>query len=373
MTNDTPPGVRIIADGGTAPVTKTVKADGVAQREIDGEEREVLRVPISSTRPDRENDRFSKEALDDMAEQLRTQQPHVFDNHGLAGGWMDAIPYDSRETIGTQFDAEVEEADDGEYDLYAFINPDGTHEEGTRMLKQVRDEKQAIKFSVGFGIGEEEPITDEAGNEVGREFQQADLMETSRVGIPANPDASLGVAAKSGGVAPGFAMHPMFRAMFGGEDGDHPAAAAKAAGYTPEGEPDDLRAEVAELRGQVERLTDALDAERDTDTKGSCDVDTDCPEGEVCIEGECVPEEEVDDDDDDGDGDEDSASADADLEARIAELEKALDEGPGEPDSKATTTEEPDLTNDAEPDGEKDADDDGEEKRRTATDIARGN
>lgn len=414
MTDDQPidRGRGVVTDGCRATVTKTARADAVVTREADGDEVEMLRVPISSTRPDRENDRFDKEALDGMADQVRSEQPHVFDNHGLAGGWMDAIPYDSREVIGSQMDAEVVEADDGEHDLFAFVNPDGSHPEGERMLKQVRDEKQPIKFSVGFGILDSDPIEDEAGNEVGRVFQNADLMETSRVGIPANSDASVSMsAAKSGGaVAPGFQMHPVFRAMFQ-QSGHDPAEgtilpAAKTADggdpdatglETPEGHksrradggtPDDefdesdlsaeidyllrtLRSERETLRSQVDELRSEVAELRDDDGD-ECSVDTDCPEGEVCLEGECVPEDDVDDDDSASTDPDDTD--DADLRERIAELEESLEKGRGEPDSADTdTTEEPDLTSDADPDGDHDAEPDEQATSRTATELARGN
>lgn len=425
---DTPPGVRVLTDGGrdTEPAamkTTTVKADGVTTTEIDGEERDVLRVPISSTRTDREGDRFSKDALEGMADQIRVDQPRVFDNHGLAGSWMDAIPYDADAAIGTQFDADVEEADDGEHELFALVNPNLAVERGERMLKEVRDEKQAVKFSVGFGIKDEEPIEDEAGNEIGREFIAADLMETSRVGIPANPDASVTTAAAKGGAAalPGFAMHPVFQARAGlprvedletedhgfteeynrvaakGAGGDSPKrsphvndaietlaealgrdtediADAVGRGGTPDAV-DDIRTEVAELRGVVEELRETIAADDADGSKGSCESDDDCPDGEVCVDGECVDEDSVDA----------AATSDAsseDLEALreenaalredVTELREAVQEGAASPDSADTTTEEPDLTNEGgEPDATtNDADTDA---GQPATDFARSN
>jgi hypothetical protein len=230
-------------------------------REVDGDDVEMLRVPISSTRSDREGDRFNKSALEGMAEQIREQQPMVFDNHGLAGSFMEAIPYDSRETIGAQMDAEVEQADDGEYELYAYINPDGTHSEGERLVKQVSEEKQPIKFSVGFKILDSNSITDDAGNEIGREFTDVDEMETSRVGIPANPDASTPQQMSAKGMTdlPGYKNHPLFQMMHATAD-------------------------------DGEGATEAKDGEK---VEGGCEMDSDCPDGEVCVEGECIPEEDL--------------------------------------------------------------------------------
>lgn len=313
-TNQTPPGVRLITDGGTDIFEYPTKAAGVVTRDTDGGEQALIRVPISSTRSDRENDEFDKTALEDMASQIKDDQPMVFDNHGLAGSWMDAIPYDSRETIGSQVDAEVETDDDGEHTLYAFVNPDGTHPEGERMLKQVQEEGQPIKFSVGFKVHNYDEKTDDAGNEIGRIFTAADLMETSRVGIPANPDASTPVemsAKDATGSLPGYQNHPLFKMMQamqgerapengdsvaknatpdGGETPEEPDYSEKE--YTVEVDTEELQKELASLREEVQTLKEESTKEDDDD---ACSVDDDCPDGEVCLEGECVPEDEVED------------------------------------------------------------------------------
>lgn len=289
-TGGTRSGIRLMTDGGTETVTRTAHADDVVTREVDGDEQEMIRVPVSSTRPDREGDRFDRDALEDMADQIRVENPMVFDNHGLAGGYMDAIPYDSRETVGAQMDAEVESAEDGEYDLYALVNPDGTHEEGERMLRQVRDEGQPIKFSVGFrvlGYDERSEVEGEYEGE-GRVFTSADLMETSRVGIPANPDASVtqaATAAKDG--LPGYANHPMVQMMQAMQEGETPDE-----GMTAKDAVDSDTVEAAtptHVDGQGKAATDGGEK-----VEGGCDADEDCPEGEVCVDGECVPEDELD-------------------------------------------------------------------------------
>lgn len=395
MTGTHPDDRRIVADGGETTVTRTAVAEGVVTREVDGEDTEMIRVPISSTRPDREGDRFDKAALEEMADQIAVTNPMVFDNHGLAGGFMEAIPYDARETIGAQMDAEVESSEDGEHDLYAFVNPDGTHEEGERMARQVSEEGQPIKFSVGFRVkGYDERAEVESDYEGdGRVFTAADLMETSRVGIPANPDASVtqSVAAKD---LPGYANHPLVQLMAG--EGSEPDETFAAKDATP----------------------------TDTHEGGSCDADADCPDGKVCQDGECVDESEAsasvaqvnalgdevaelrelvetlaDDDDEDGDDDDDDdeedsgdaseaeestadlpddvadaieerRQAEADLRAEIDELrEGGLERG----ESK---TGDVDATRDARPD-ETDADDgtdadDDESGEKTAMDVARG-
>jgi hypothetical protein len=411
MTNsdtDTPPEVRVMCDGGREPatVTKTRTADAVVTRDTgDGDDQEMLRVPISSTRADREGDRFTKEALEDMADQIRVENPMVFDNHGLAGSWMEAIPYDSRETIGTQMDAELESAEDGEWDLYTLVNPDGTHPEGERMLKQVRDEGQAIKYSVGFRVLDYDAIEDDAGNEIGREFTRSDLMETSRVGIPANPDASVtqSMAAKDSAAdgLPGYQNHPMMRMLQAMQSGGTPeGTVAKSAGDGDvdladaleeadigedtnddtdevaelEAEVEELRAEIASLKESDEDDDDDEDDDED-DGKGSCDVDTDCPEGEVCLEGECVPEDEVDDDDEESSSDTPEAvkelrEENKALRDEVAEIRSELSEGRG--DAKTGDT----GMNDEPPVSPDETDDDTSEEQdtehKTAMDYARG-
>lgn len=397
---DTRPSVRVLCDGGgrerpdDSTVHRTVTPDGVVRREVDGDEQDLLRVPISSTRPDREGDRFSKEALEGMEQQIRAENPMVFDNHGLAGSWMDAIPYDSRETIGTQIDAELESAEDGEWDLYALVNPDGTHEEGERMLRQVRDEGQAIKFSVGFRVlgydAREEVEADYEGD--GRVFTAADEMETSRVGIPANPDASVtqSMTAKGGGGLPGYQNHPMMQMMAAMQGEEPDAAAITKDGVTSEtvedgtpvevdgqreaatdgGDPSDeltaLREEVAELRELVKEDDDD-DDDDDEEEEGACDVDTDCPEGEVCLEGECVPEDEVDDDQTSGaDVPEHVKEARAERKAlrdEISEIRDLVAEGRGKSETGDTTDPAPEETDDA---------DDESDDDKTAMDLARG-
>lgn len=435
---DTPdfPGAtpRLMTDGGTdtasdaAPsaetVTRTVSASAgaVVTRDVDGEEQDLLRVPISSTRSDREGDRFAKDALEQMADQIRSENPMVFDNHGLAGNWMEAIPYDSRETIGAQMDAELESAEDGEWDLYALVNPDGSHPEGERMLQQVRDEAQPVKFSVGFRVLDYSAIEDDAGNEIGREFTRSDLLETSRVGIPANPDASVtqSLSAKGGGAEglPGYSNHPMMR-MMRAMAGDAPETAAAPAtgdvatkGATPDADPDPeptetddvdvetdgtddgdaLRERIDTLEAAVSDLTAAIkdDGGDDADACGCkeegdpCDDNGDCPDGEVCVDGECVPEEETDafdatDADADGKGDvpdriKERLEADADLRKEVADL---LDGGLERGDSK---TGDPDMTDTTAPDEVADGTDDDADAAdatedtgtRTAMDLARG-
>ena len=322
--------------------SRNVHAKDVVTREIDDEEREVLRVPISSTRADREGDAFSEQALRGMADQIREEQPLVFQNHGLAGDFMGAIPYDQSETIGTHFDAEVVEADDGHHELFAFINPDHTHPEGERMLRQVRDEKQAIKFSVGFRILEEaddlpESERPERANEIpGRLFMRADLLEDSKVGIPANPDASVTATAKSG--APG-GVHPMMQLMalqsgfdpgergmlpgFDAKSGD-PAAEDPGDAADESSDRDGLRADLNALRADMASLADDVATLREA------------------VDGETATGGSPDETDDAGEPDTVTVDRDeyADLQKRLEDLEEARDAGLGESQTADPTIDE---------------------------------
>jgi len=372
-------------------VTRTVTADGVVTREVDGEEQDMLRVPISSTRADREEDRFDRDALEDMADQIRTENPMVFDNHGIVGSWMEAIPYDSRETIGAQMDAEVEVDDDSNADLYALVNPDGTHPEGERMVRQVRDECQPLKFSIGFKVrgfdARADVDADYEGD--GRVFTAVDLMETSRVGMPANPDASVTqsmTAKDSHSPAPGVVNHPMFQ-MLAAMQGDTPAGgvetrdavdsdtvdeatpvhvdeqgkAATDGGTPTSDELAQLREDLGELRAEVAELREDGDDDEEDDGKGSCEVDTDFPEGEVCLEGECVPEDEVDDDErtpeDVPDHVAELRAQNRELRDEISEIRDAISDR-GDPETTDTDMTDADPTRDVSDDKTDDSDDD---------------
>ena len=232
------------------------------------------------------------------------------------------------------------------------------------MLSQVKDEKQAIKFSVGFRILEtaddlrEGDRPDRANEVAGRLFTRTDLMETSRVGIPANPDASAGVTAKSGmGGFSEHGMHPVFARMLGitaANSGNSPTI--KTDGGTPENPIDALREEIAELRRSVEEL-------REDDPDDDDDDDDD--------------EEDGDDDEDDDDDEEESSAELAALRDELAEVRSAIEGGVGSPESKDTDTTAADATPDSERDGESSEETNTKNEESTdgpvtAADFARG-
>jgi len=341
-----------MTDGGTPPVTRTATPESVVTRDSDDGEMELLRVPISSTRQDREGDAFSETALEGMADQIRENQPLVFDDHG---GGMFGPGYSARESIGALMDAEIEDADDGHKDLFAFVNPDGSHEEGSRMLAQVREENQPIKFSVGFGIHkiaddmDHDERPDRADEVPGRLFMETDLMETSRVGIPANPDASVTMAAK----------HPSQRGtpiMVASKDALRDALGTDA---------EDVE---TEERDTDTDETDDGDGDAET-VKATCpECGADVPDGaNYCPEcGEELGDDDARGDDEDGDDDEDDEETESigELREEIAELREAVKSGTGSPESADTDTT-PDETDDADADDES-TDDQSTESERDA-------
>jgi hypothetical protein len=270
----------------TKSVTKT--ADSIVTREIRGEERELLRVPISSTRQDRDGDAFAEEALRGMRDQIRSEQPLVFQNHGFTD--FNKPLYDQRDSIGTQVDAEIDDVKDGDggdQELAALVLPDQTHDEGERMLQQAKD-GQAIKFSVGFRVLEADAINPEDENDDRRLFQEADLMETSKVGIPSNPDATATVAAKAAGLTERLGEAGL-------EIEDETAfASALAAELVEKNEPDPQRIEGVSRQPPSRRHI--LRSSRET--KPKCDSDADCPDGEECEDGHCVEMDSFDMDED---------------------------------------------------------------------------
>jgi hypothetical protein len=144
---------------------------------------------------------------------------------------------------------------------------------------------------VGFrvlGYDQREDVEGEYEGE-GRVFTSADLMETSRVGIPANPDASVtqaATAAKDAGGLPGYANHPVVQMMQAMQEGETPDE-----GMTAKDAVDSDTVQEAtptHVDGQGKTATDGGEK-----VEGGCDADEDCPEGEVCVDGECVPEDEL--------------------------------------------------------------------------------
>lgn len=174
----------------------------------DGEEVDVkkIRVPVSSTGTDRDGDQFSDDGLEHMVSQYKTGEVPMFPNHGLDPdtGWNE---YRFEHMMGGWKDAEIEEEGDQKI-VYAIgaLSPDS--EEADTLERQIENGVVPVSFSVGFMPINADTRTNEEGEPVGREFHEHDLFETSPVGIPSNPDATVAnaarMAAKGAAVARGI-------------------------------------------------------------------------------------------------------------------------------------------------------------------------
>lgn len=147
----------------------------------DGEEQYYIRVPVSSLSEDRDGDEFSEKGLGNLKSQYESGTVGMFLDHGDAD--LNEARYPTKGILGKWEGAEKE----GDV-LYANVrlnkaNPD--HE----WLREYVDEGMPVGFSVGFRA-----LDADGDREDGFTFHEVDLVETSAVGIPSNPD---GVAAMS--------------------------------------------------------------------------------------------------------------------------------------------------------------------------------
>ena len=175
----------------------TFKAENSTLKE-DGDETRIT-VPVSGLSEDRDGDKFSEDGLKALVEQINSEGIPMFANHGLdTNTGMHAYRF---EDIMGRWEA----ADrDGE-----VVNATATLRDGhdsAEALKDLLKQDMPVGFSVGFGWDESDA---EERGEGGMQFDNADLMEISPVGIPSNPDAvvetsgAIAEAMKSAGVDAG--------------------------------------------------------------------------------------------------------------------------------------------------------------------------
>ena len=282
----------------------------------DGEEHHYARVPVSSTSEDRDGDEFSEDGLADLKSQFDGDALNLFPDHGASEDKHSRYPW--KDIMGLWESAEI---DGGT--LYATVRFNRQNEDAD-LLRRYLDEGMAVGFSVGF-----RPKEYDGSWEEGYVFHEVDLVETSSVGIPSNPD---GVAAMS-------ATDDAWRKELDAGDGDDAAdttddaddmsntdtESEKSDTDSTDDEPtelEELRALVREQSENVQTLSDDVEDLRDSvdDLSKSDDEDDD--------------EDDDDEDDDDADDNEKSvtltASADADEEVikQIEDLRKlANDDG----------------------------------------------
>lgn len=182
---------------GFSPPSDEIKLWRETVERDDGDDVEVtmIRVPVSSTGKDRDGDRFSEAGLEHMAEQYRAGDVPMFPNHGLdpETGFPE---YRFEHQMGGWKDAEIEEEGDVQV-CYAIgaLSPD--NEAADVLERQIENGVVPVSFSVGFMPHNSDTITNEDGEPVGREFHEHDLFETSPVGVPSNPDATIAATARA--------------------------------------------------------------------------------------------------------------------------------------------------------------------------------
>lgn len=182
---------------GFSPPSESIKVWTETMDKGDGDEIEItkIRVPVSSTGRDRDGDRFSEEGLAALKEQYDSGEVPMFPNHGLdpETGFPE---YRFEHQMGGWKAGEIVDEGDSRV-LYATGALSPENEEAAVLERQIENGVVPVSFSVGFMPTASEPITNDEGEQVGREFHAADLFETSPVGIPSNTDATIAATARA--------------------------------------------------------------------------------------------------------------------------------------------------------------------------------
>lgn len=156
----------------------------VTVEESDEGQAEVT-VPISSTTAHRSGSRMSESALEAMASQLRDGTVGLWDDHGLDEyGWPE---YRREDMYGWWVDGEVTE----EGVLMGTARLRDGDERSADLVDQL-EQDMPVGFSVGYIPTDEEWVAADEGDFEGEEqrvIHDVDLLETSPVGIPDNPNA----------------------------------------------------------------------------------------------------------------------------------------------------------------------------------------
>lgn len=307
-----------------------------------------IRVPISSTSQDRDGDKFTRDGLDDLMAQLESGEVPLYLDHGLSGetGWRE---YRVEDMIGGWVGGEIEERDGSDM-LFGIARLEPDNDQAEMLASKVENELP-VGFSVGF-IPELESAREM--DDGGLKFNVSDLLETSAVGIPSNPDAvmagvQMAKALSDKGISPTEIDHDQFTRMVDDEtqsgepeevddapEVDETNDAEETDTETSNDEADELvnaigeevgnrlEAHRTELLSEVESI---LEAEDDDDEDGEEDDS----------------EEEDDDEDDEKDIDLDELKAELVGEVKSELLNEDL--SPEDPSGIVTTT------NGAEPNG----------------------
>lgn len=283
----------------------------VQKDEDDGATR--IRVPISSTGKDRDGDKFTRDGLEDLKEQLESEEVPLYLDHGLSAetGWRE---YRVEDMIGGWVGGEIEERDDGNDVLFGIARLEPGNEKAEMLEAKVQNDLP-IGYSVGFI-----PDLDQARemDDGGLKFNASDLLETSAVGIPSNPDAvaagyAMAKALSDKGIEPDEIDHSLIERMVD-EDTETPDE-VNDANEAEETEPEESNDEVEDM---VEMIGDEVEARLDAHREALLD------EVEALLGGEEEDDDEEEETDgeghDDEDDDEDEDDKSLDLEELKAEL-----------------------------------------------------
>lgn len=211
----------------------------------------ILRVPVTSTSQDRDGDRLTENGINAVAAQLESGETPLYLDHGLSAetGFRE---YRVADMIGGWVGAEV---DNGQVYGLARLEPGN---EDAEMLASKVDAGLPVGFSIGF-IPDYNTATERDNG--GLNFNDLDLLETSAVGIPSNPDAvTAGVA-----MARAFEEHGVSPDSL---DADNVAQLVKS-----------MTEDTKEPEG-TEESTEVAEADTAPDTTDAADAETDATEAE---------------------------------------------------------------------------------------------
>lgn len=180
-------------------VEKRFRADpgDVEVKDVDDEEkadRKQVRMPVSSTAQDRDGDQFSEEGLEDLQRQFNEEKIPMFLDHGRGSR---GSYYGTLGIVGRWDAAEIEQEGDIKV-LYATGTPTDANPDAADAVELIEDD-MPVGASVGFRV-----LDYDGDRQDGYEFHKSDLLETSLVGIPSNPETvnagpeASAVAAKGG-------------------------------------------------------------------------------------------------------------------------------------------------------------------------------
>lgn len=152
----------------------------------DGDEQYYIRVPVSSTSEDRDGDNFSRQGIEDLRAQFESGTVSLFPDHGASEDKHARYPW--KDIMGRWEAAEIEDET-----VYATARLNRENEDAD-VLRRYLEEDMAVGFSVGFRA-----VDYDGDMQEGYTFHDTDLVETSSVGIPSNPDGVAAMSAEDSG------------------------------------------------------------------------------------------------------------------------------------------------------------------------------